>query len=842
MKKYFSVLLTLIMIISAIGTVGVSAADYTEVVTVPKGATYTLPTDITWDGGASTVDTSNAGYQIFTGKDATNADVTYRVNVGEYAYTPSFVDDMGSVDHNSARTAQVTGAKFESTRFGTYNNVTVDDGTGDIVFDASFACTADHSLRWYLNTEAQPKNGFKLSVDVKIEKFSTTYSGEQYGPVLYFGGQNAAGNISLAQFNTGAEGKYENMPKIEVQMGSTGTKGAYYLENVNVNIDEATSTLSSEWYNVTMLAGTETYDLYVNNNLVIEDVPLPPLVVSEGCLDSVWLRNISPSAAASEAYIDDLSVTPLNIVEGEAILDTALVVGDAAAQTVYTNVALSDGTTKSIPVSFNADTTAVATDLTATGTAPGFNNIAVTYDVYAAENVVNETIYAYPGQTVTLADASTVTATEVGILERSVSYEGKLYNYTIHAGKFTQSAKDDMSTHTTGTWNSGAEGAADINYVVPGAVDGMTLTTTVPHATYNGASSVETEGTNSFIRMYDYMAYGRHMWTLGETNDEADGYKVDFKVRYRAKAGENKYSFMRFQVANGAGTINNRNFALSIEGSNLQAYLYPISGVETGNKRANINDYKLVDASTGEWYSDWFTLTLMIDRDSYELYVEDLFIGSFKNTLWDGGLKVYAVMPQKSTTNYEGQCDIDEITAYKYSYVTDDLSDTINVVAGLKQEAKGTVDLDMSDGSKHTAAVSVIADTSKLAASVSGRATIAGFEGEYPALVKVCNYDVNGFVYENAEAPAAGGKLVSAEFANMGGLSAACKAIFAYYDSSKALKTVEVVDVPTMAKDAESTVTVNLTYPEEGFEGGKLKVFILDSLNTLRPLDLVFEY
>lgn len=188
----------------------------------------------------------------------------------------------------------------------------------------------------------------------------------------------------------------------------------------------------------------------------------------------------------------------------------------------------------------------------------------------------------------------------------------------------------------------------------------------------------------------------------------------------------------------------------------------------------------------------------------------------------------------------------DDLTVYQYNCFTGALPQNVDLTVGEGESAPQSVKipLTLSNGVVIDVDATLNIDTTDIAQNIAAQATLKGFDDKVNAVVDVSNYyiDTIGFTKgsEFTTAPLAGGKVSSITLVSKSGRNKEEKAVAVWFDNLNNIKSVKSVTIPAMAKGAKATVNVDMELPAQ-VDGGKLKIFILDSITSLIPIDFVAE-
>ncbi len=455
MKRIFSLVLCVIL---AFTSVSITATAQIEpvVVNIIKGDSYTLPEDIEWDEYYS-VDTSTAGYQIFTGTDENGTPVTYRVNVGEYkvlmqddfeSYTEA--QYTGEIDNEA-----ITGGTFDKSA---YSENTADKRSQKLVKDgentvASFGkgLSGTTDFRW-IPTDVAAGESFKVSYKLKVNEFNLS---EAAATNYFFTNnfENTEGIHLRAKVSNGV------ITKTELRHVGSTTDNADISDYVDWKYTDETNTVAymDEYMQIELFGNQNDYSVKINGNTVVEDCEWTHQNIYNGTGVGyiVWAKRNSSTAAIT--YVDDMVYSKPVYPTGDApaSLSAKIETGTVGEQSINFNLEMSDGTQKAFTAKYtlNEADTAQEGTISVNATAPGFNfTIPVSVSVEDAP-VIIESISDL-SKTVCVGDEFTLPET----VEAYMS--------------------DGTTSSVSITWNSAASTATPGTYTFTGTVEGYTGTVT----------------------------------------------------------------------------------------------------------------------------------------------------------------------------------------------------------------------------------------------------------------------------------------------------------------------------------------------------------------------------
>ncbi len=900
MKKFLSVLVSMLVLVSSMGVFTASAeVTIDKTINLGKDVVYTLPAEtlaadgetaiaITWKDASgadvTAVDTSVVGSKLYTGTTAENATLTYRVNTGEYVEVLS--DDLEShetladgtqsigtiVGGTFSMPSYLEGGYAEDAKKGAHRIITEANGNKALSIGPK---TTGWTVTW--TPSEQLVGGLKLSMKIKAAAYDLNQSGNKGFIPVSLRLDGAPQGIHINRTSYVAESYPDEVTGEEVPVGwrknpfitspkenDTNSESNNNIDNpltnVELKIDE-NNIMSTDWYTVDWVMGNDTMDMYINDDPMATQVQTTHALASDNVVTKIVFANRNLNYA--ETYLDDVKISKLVHYNGDIPTEITVnvpetAVGNAAYAANYA-LTMSDGSVRYAKATFVPEN---AEGGTATGTLEGFDGtVTINYTVAA---VSDEVINIEVGKTVTLADGSTVTPTAMGRIKKTVNAPTGIINYTINAGRFDLKHSDEMETHETKP-----EGDTYGVGITPGIVkDGFKLTTSMNDLTAadNGSAVVATKDGSKVLHYTSDTAKsvnGNLTWSVIDSFEGNFRVSVDLKVENATSIAGVKpwirlYDLNGSQITNGIGpriVPNGNEKILAIRGNAdtgaavNQVYI----GRTTKDCGYNVswtrNDGATADSETSKNSSDWFTLRIDVnsDKKTYDVYVNDILIQAdvaFLKDTADGNLGKITMAFRDAP---DADVYIDNLKVYQFNCFTGELPESLDVVVGQGAAApqETEVALTLSNGGIWKPKATVNVDSSKLGVYTT-TATVEGFDEEIPATVKVCNYDVDTIAYTNgaefATGASVGATIASAAFTNKGGVAGG-KAMFAWYNAAGRLKVVKAVDIPAIAKDETKTVDVGLKLPttSEDVVDGKLKVFIFDGMDKLNPIDAVTE-
>ena len=875
MKKVLSLIVCTLLVVSTIGIFSVAAENETVAKTVKVGEMFTLPTDI--DGTAVTawtdksgaavsgaVDTSKVGYKLYTGTTA-NGEITYRVNVeGEI---DMLVADMEDYEIGSTPIATV-GHSAQAGETVVYEN----GESGNKVLKASSAVSYPSGSN-YSGLLLSQDYGKDFSISLKY-KLSNGTKGSQFhleplgiagntssdfgGPYLYIDSKT---DVRIAIANFGDSITKVNLTDMKVNEDVCKYDGSTYADKDKIALDNGWIELK-----VNYKMQERLFDIYVQNEKIVYDIPFHKNATKTTVKQMGYRIGL---ASGETIMIDDIKFTRTAYVTDDlstkSITGIKVPQGDNSPRTAEIALTMSDETTQTFTVNYTPDDTAVAGSIhTVYGTIDGFSEtVPVTYTV---TGTTYKTVNTYIGANITLPGVSDEIDTSVmGRKHYTGETDSGKVIYTVNTGRFDEIHSDEMETHETKP--------ADETYakgLIAGEVkDGFKLSTKMnklSDATYYGSAiSAEKDGDKAILYASDSgkTVNPNLTWNVIDTFDGSFRVSMDIKVENAGTQGYKPY--IRFydqsgnQITNGFGpriVKSNKEKILAIRG-NGDSKLTTFGQVEVAKVTKDLgygiswtrNDGATADSETTKNSSDWFNLRVDVDADTktYDVFVNDVLVVGDVGFAESNAVGNIGKITMAFRDNADADVYIDNLKIYQYNCFTDELPESVDVVVGQGEVApqKTDVALTLSNGGLWKPEAMVNVDSSKLGV-VSTTATIEGFDETVSANVKVCNYDVNTIAYKNgaefATGASVGSTMSSAVFTNKSGIAGG-KAVFAWYSKDGSIQVVKPVDIPEIAKDEAKTVDVGLKLPTESEKvvDGKLRVFIVDSFETLRPVDKVSE-
>ncbi|MBR5156663.1 MAG: hypothetical protein IKW59_02735 [Clostridia bacterium] len=880
-KKILSLLVCMLMLLSSLGIFTVSAETAVTEINVGKGVTYALPAAINsvnvtkWvnnDGTeVSNVDTSLVGYRYYTATLEDNTTVKYKVNIGEYKETmkdtfetypettyeallENYAIDGGKIVKKDAYSADTANA---STRFTKDGDNTVLQIGPDI--------TEWGDMEWDV-TDAKKGDAFKVSAKFKVVNFDPSTSSDTTNYFAEFRRKGMNGVLFRAKTNKSDE------------ITATELRYTYSGGGNNVNLDEyvtwepvaSESVIQSmtDYVTIEMQGNSVQYSAFVNGDELVNSQSYSGAHITNNGFDLIRIsKRYTKAQTNATVYIDDvtysMAIYPTSVLSNVPVT-TSLVQGDSANQTSTVKLEMSDGTEQEFTVDWTADTSKAATGLTAQGKIKGFDDtVTVTYNVVGT---TTSEINTFVGADVELSDGTAVDTSKLGRKYYSVASADSVTKYTVNVGDWDVKREDDMSLHTNTTVDhdkneetEALESVADTNS------DGFPMTAWLNSNSTAGAVATKLDG-NAVLKF--------------------TGKNPDSHIRWRLKDGFDgsfKYS-MRMKIVADEATTSARQEALRINiysttSTSDYSYFYarvltPKTGESTisfqpfrTNQQADTvaTNVALAENSDGKWETEWFDIVVIgkADTGTRDIYVNgvlthrDYMKYALKTASDVGEAEIEAAkitdctfesVALGKTENNTMSVYVDDVSVSSYYKYEGNLPAGQEVLVGKDKAAVSEVGFTFSNGAvKNIPMTMPQLDTAKLG-TYQTKAVLEGFDDATTVSAKVCNYDISSLAYkygnEFTSAPLPGGTVYTAEVTNMSDDSKKATVFFAWYDSEDALKSVQPVDISGIDEGKTKTVEVNLTIPEDLSQGelaaanGYMKVFVLDDVSTIRPLDL----
>ncbi len=869
MKKLLSLIVCTLVLVSTMGVFTVAAATTVdETITVSVGENPNLPTEIdgealTWD---KEVDTSKVGYKLYTGTTAGGETVTYRVNVeGEI---DMFAADMEDYEIGSTPIA-TSGHSAQAGEVVAYENG--ESGNKALKASDKIMYPTKNGYSGFLLSETY-KGNFSFSLKFKTENWTkgnsvylhaatsenASFSGTSFGGVFVYVDSNSqvrlkpssAGNAINVNDDTIAS---ENMT---VNPDCTVSSDYVWIKNID-----------TEWIDLKVSFDVENqrYSIYVKDMT-------KPVVSLDFYMEATEVVQVGyryVPASGDSVYFDDLKFTRTAHVtddlSNKSITNEKVPEGDNLPRTAKIDLSMSDNTTQSFTVNYTPnDTSVVGSTHTVQGTIEGFSEtVPVTY---AVTGTTYKTVNTYIGADVTLPGVSEeIDTTVMGRKHYTGETESGKIEYTVNTGRFNEVHSDEMETHET----KPADDTYGIGLTAGEVKDGFKLSVKMNDLTdatyYGSAISAEKDGDKAILYASDSAktVNSNLTWNVIDTFDGSFRVSMDIKVENASTTGYKPYIRLwdqsGKQITNGFGPRiynSNNEKILTIRGNGdsklttfPQVYIARTAtdcGYDISWTR---NDGATADSADTKNSSDWFNLRADVNADTktYGIYVNDIPVVEGVEFAESDAVGNIGKITMAFRDAADADVYIDNLKIYQYNCFTDELPESLDVLVGQGVAApqETEVALTLSNGGLWKPKATVNVDSSKLGV-VSATATIEGFDEAVPATVKVCNYHVDTIAYKNGEEFATGASvgstMASAAFTNKSGITGG-KAVFAWYSKDGMLQVVKPVDIPEISKDETKTVDVGLKLPLESEKvvDGKLKVFIVDSFETIRPVDKVTE-
>ncbi len=846
--KFLALFLTVCMMLTSIGTFGIvaNAEEVTEI-NVGQGVTYLLP------DGETYADTSKVGYRIVNGTDG----VTYRVNVGEYKEIMRDTFETYTEDQYEAKINQaINGGTFTKGAYAAADNTGAylkKDGSNTILAIGPYKTNWTNAPSWKL-TNFSPTDAFRVSAKIKVVDFDPSKSSNTTNYFVKLRLCDQDGVYFRAKTNTSDE-----ITATEVRYESTSTDNEDVGKYVEWEKNGTVYSLKDD-IEIAIEGNGKQYSAFLNDTeLTDSQVWSETTTVPEKGIDNIDLAKTDAfTVTNATTYVEEViyskAVYVTDTLENVPV-NATVEQGASSAQTATVALNMSDGTKKNFTVNYTADT-ATAGVKTADGKIDGFDGtVPVTYTV---TGISKQTINTFVGADVELADGSKADTSSLGRRYKKVETDGAIIDYTINVGDWNIKRADDMSKHTNTTVDhDNNESTPALNIVDPAAFDGFQMNTFVN--TNSTAAAVVTE--------------------LDDGNDvlKFTGKNPDSNVSYILRDGFDgsfKYS-MRMKIVADAATTSARQEAMRINlfNTTTSEYSYFYARVltpKTGENTLSIQPYRtnqqaetkatnvtLKLNSDNKYETEWFDIVVIgkADTGTRDIYVNgelthrDFMKYALKtDTDIDEAAKEAAKITDSTfesiklgkTENNTLTVYVDDVSVSSYYNFEGALPEGKEVLIGQGKAAAGELPLTFSNGIVKKIPITVSGiDTAKLGTSAV-KATLEGFDETVTVNAKVCNYHINALGFkENGEyisAPKAGGVVSDAIFTNVGSHTQAT-ALFAWYDSQTNLESSKIVDLSSIAPGETKKVDVGLQLPAD-ITGGMLKVFVVDSLKNITPIDV----
>lgn len=468
---------------------------------VGKDTTYTLPAKlegraITWNNGASSVDTTYVGNQIFTGKDSDGARYNFTVNVGES--TLLVADDMQSYQLNSQPSYELPGGVGG---LALLNNCFIAQDPED---SNNLVTKMDTVTTWgdfELITPDMPANDCVVSGRVYVDGTITND-----GAKLIL--QNLAGNEigGIVFYQKTSEGI------INIRSGRNDSR------NANTGSGESgvdgISYSAPRWidFKIVVDVSNLTYDIYADSLTIRKNVPVTSTAITSADLASVKTITIAnrTSNSVGDIYFDDFAITEHTYVTEklpDTLSDNVVVMEDNNAdrtQSIY--LMQNNGERREFTVNYTVDLSTSGTQYV-DGTIDGFTgtiSVEVQVDSRTIQSIANIEEEVYVGADYVLPATVTAVLSDNSEKELNITWEQGALPDTNSA---TPDGEPQVFTGTVAGWDSpvtltltviddAPESAEDIfvtvkqydNYVLPEKVT-VALesgTTTQIEADWNG--------------------------------------------------------------------------------------------------------------------------------------------------------------------------------------------------------------------------------------------------------------------------------------------------------------------------------------------------------------------
>lgn len=892
-KKILSLLVCMIMLLSSLGVFTASAEPTVTELNVGKGVTYALPTTlddatVTWTNNAGNTvthaDTSLVGVRYYTGTlaGATEPAYKYQINVGDYKVImkddfekyPGSVYETEIASDDEAATL-VGGAKFtkkaytglddtkETTSGPKLVQVTEKDGTKNTVLELGPQSNGWGDVDWTPTHETSDmtKNAYRVTADfrtVDVDVSSKLYR-------AYFL-ELRRKNLQCVQLRLHSDDGVNEVTKVELRFGLSGT------------VKEVTDEFSWESTGTNLYSMTDYHTVGYAHNPVQWSTYLDGTEIENSVVKAVTTGNNSIRLAKTSAstelsaktYIDnvtyEVAVYPTTALS-EVPVTTSLAQGDSTNQTSTVALEMSDGTTKDFTVNWEADTSAAATGLTATGTIDGFDDtVAVTYNVVGV--TTGGEINTFIGADAQLPNGTAVDTSKLGRKYYSVASTNEITTYPVNVGDWDVKRSDDMSLLTNTTHETyGLNVVADTNS------DGFPMTAYL--ASNSTAGAVATTLDNNAVLKFTGKNPDSHIrWRLKDGFDGSFKYSMRMKIIADAATTEKRQEALRINIYNTTATYSYfyaRVLTPATGESTIQIQPYR-TNQQADTKATNV---ALTQNSDGKYETEWFDIVVIgkADTGTRDIYVNGVLThrdyikydivttapkDENKNPLPEIEGEALAATWIKDSTFESvavGKAEdntmtvyVDDVSVSSYYKFDGKLPTGTEVLVGKDKEAATVVPLTFSNNAViNIPATMPQLDTAKVG-TYQTKAVLEGFDDTTTVKAKVCNYDISALAYKHGNeftsAPLPGGTIYTAQVKNMSDDSQKATAVFAWYGTDDSLKTVQPVDISGIAEGETKTVEIGLSVPGtlEGSEltaaDGYMKVFILDDFTTIRPLDL----
>jgi len=304
-----------------------------------------------------------------------------------------------------------------------------------------------------------------------------------------------------------------------------------------------------------------------------------------------------------------------------------------------------------------------------------FLMMLVPISMAAETTTIEKVIYTEPNVPVTLADGTNVTPTQVGVLKRTVTVSDVTYNYTIYSGIYTEYVKDEMN-HTNTTYDYGDEDVTnDFNTITANTPANFRDITVVTSNSVPSVLRINTENSDNYLSVGPEKTNGNAVrWRVGR-NDWTDvSYKVSMKVRvsYASNVTDatNAGKIALYNANDGyLGAIAFRMYSSNMNNSRIR--LYPASGNYVKDTLIDVSD-----KGGGKYGTDWIDLDIYASSSQYSVYINGEYGGTVENESgkWTNCFKV--AVYKDSATTADCVVDYDDLTVYRYEYVSELQSNT----------------------------------------------------------------------------------------------------------------------------------------------------------------------
>lgn len=890
-KKLLSMILTLCIIFTTIGSITVVNAADEVVVNVAQGAPCTLA-----DG--TVVDTSYPGYQIINGVDGK----TYRVNVGTYGII--MYDDMeghsttinpdGVTGTTTVNNSTVIGATVGKENYDvTYNaqtGVQTEKGGRYVKEDENTALALGPirngwAYKWTLDNPIAPPYRVSMDVQVTTADFSSLTNGNKSPMALQL---NGGGIMALYVEKAATNAKLKARLYSVTEKGTSDSNyGGYVYFREESALEN--NIWKSDWI-------TLTIEVYEDGkyNFEINGVPFTEDMKESGWKDENITQHSSKLNLSTIAFgcrtagtnstvkIDNLKVTDCDPIYPSEIK------GDNLTDSVYSGVkngkvsvpvTMNNGTTQNFTANYTLTDaqTSVAGTYNVEATIPGFSekvNVAVTVNATAAAdktvNTHQNAVYAFPTSFDSMAvtwknyDGSTVTAADTSVIGRKyytgTIADGRTVTYTVNTGSYDSGIADSMENHTVSSCKVTVnESEIELPWFTPSTPSGLNVALVKPDAVNRGYITTKTETVNGVDNQYltigpDYTFSSFAKWNIIDSGFD-NGFHISYKLKIDSitKFPTTKNAIVKVAMDGNNGEIGNMVIQLGTSATDKNNHLFRVYHGSTGKAYTSVNSLinSRMEGDTTVYYTDWMQIDVYGYNDGYDVALNGTKFADRIPYSGNGAGELVDVRIEKRdliTKNQYGSMSdavsgFDDLTIRRFKCFTGDLPSPLNLTVPVGAESTD-IDLVLGNGDLQKFNVNFDANADKIANLSNVDATIAGFDGTVKANVKVCNYDIDGVNIKNGSefvtAPVAGGEVVSAKITRLTD-AAASQAIFVLYSQNDEIKAIKTADISGLAKDTETVIPVGMTLPENTAAGDYIRVYVWDSKTNIQPLDMVTD-